>query len=123
MEAQRKAFTKSITRVFPQLSDVRLSHVWSGNVAYTPDHSPHLGFVDGVWLAGGYCGSGVTRSVYFGMKLARKILKERDSDTAFDDLPFQRVPFKPFSDRAANVMTKWYAHLDARDLRRKHHTD
>ncbi|WP_370302338.1 NAD(P)/FAD-dependent oxidoreductase [Pseudooceanicola sp.] len=123
VEAQRKAFTKSITRVFPQLSDVRLSHVWSGNVAYTPDHSPHLGFVDGVWLAGGYCGSGVTRSVYFGMKLARKILKERDSDTAFDDLPFQRVPFKPFSDRAANVMTKWYAHLDARDLRRKHNTD
>lgn len=120
---QRKAFAHAITRVFPQLGDVHLSHVWSGDVAYTPDHSPHLGFVDGVWLAGGYCGSGVTRSVYFGMKLARKILNAQGGDTAFDDLPFQRVPFKPFSDRAANAMTKWYAYLDSRDLRRNRNTD
>ncbi|MBT0958454.1 FAD-binding oxidoreductase [Alphaproteobacteria bacterium KMM 3653] len=117
-ETQRRAFGRAITRVFPQIGDVHLSHVWSGNVAYTPDHSPHLGFEDGVWLAGGYCGSGVTRSIYFGMKLARKILKAQGGDTAFDDLPFARVPFSPFSGAAAHVMTKWYAHLDARDLRR-----
>ncbi|MDQ2094556.1 NAD(P)/FAD-dependent oxidoreductase [Rhodalgimonas zhirmunskyi] len=118
IEAQQKAFGQSVRRVFPQLSDVNFSHVWSGNVAYTPDHSPHVCFEDGVWLAGGYCGSGVTRSVYFGMKLARKILQEPGGETAFDDLPFQPVPFKPFSGRAASLLTKWYAHLDAQDLRR-----
>ncbi|WP_168797841.1 NAD(P)/FAD-dependent oxidoreductase [Aliishimia ponticola] len=120
VDAQRKAFARSVQRVFPQLPDVQFTHVWSGNVAYTPDHSPHVGFEDGVWLAGGYCGSGVTRSIYFGMKLARKILQEKGSDTAFDDLPFHPVPFKPFSGRAASLMTRWYAHLDARDLRRDH---
>lgn len=118
-DKQRKAFATAATRVFPQLQDVAFSHVWSGDVAYTTDHSPHIGYEDGVWLAGGYCGSGVTRSVYFGMKLARKILKQPQSGTAFDDLPFARVPFKPFSSHVAGVMTKWYAHQDARDLKKR----
>tara|TARA_R110002049_G_scaffold94498_4_gene232621 strand:+ start:2333 stop:3616 length:1284 start_codon:yes stop_codon:yes gene_type:complete len=118
-DKQRKAFATAATRVFPQLQDVKFSHVWSGDVAYTTDHSPHIGYEDGVWLAGGYCGSGVTRSVYFGMKLARKILKQPQSGTAFDELPFARVPFKPFSSHVAGVMTKWYAHQDARDLKKR----
>lgn len=115
---QQRAFAASARRVFPQLAEVEFSHVWSGNVAYTADHSPHLGKIDGVWFAGGYCGSGVTRSLYFGMKLARKILGQKGAETAFDDLPFPRVPFKPFSAQAAALMTKYYSYLDARDLRR-----
>ncbi|MCV3274376.1 NAD(P)/FAD-dependent oxidoreductase [Roseobacter sinensis] len=111
------AIRGSMLRVFPQLKDVGFSHVWSGNVAYTRDHAPHIGQEDGVWLAGGYCGSGVTRSLYFGMKLARKILKQRDSETAFDDLPFAPLPFRPFAEFGAKVLTKWYAWQDARDLR------
>jgi glycine/D-amino acid oxidase-like deaminating enzyme len=117
---ERAAATKrAILRVFPQLEDVGISHAWSGDVAYTPDHAPHLGFEDGVWLAGGYCGSGVTRSLYFGAKLARRILGEKDAGTAFDDLPFAKVPFKPFSRMAAELMTRWWSWQDARDLRRR----
>jgi glycine/D-amino acid oxidase-like deaminating enzyme len=116
---QRKAFAASATRVFPQLKDVAFSHVWSGDVAYTTDHSPHIGFEDGVWIAGGYCGSGVTRSLYFGMKLARKILQQPDAETAFDDLTFASVPFKPVSGHVAGLMTKWYAFQDARDLQKR----
>ncbi|UYV36412.1 FAD-binding oxidoreductase [Rhodobacteraceae bacterium D3-12] len=118
VERQRRAFGQSAARVFPQLGNVKFDHVWSGTVAYTPDHSPHLGFEDGVWLAGGYCGSGVTRSVYLGMKLARKILGQGEATTAFDDLPFQRVPFRPLAGKVAGMMTNWYRHLDARDLQR-----
>jgi glycine/D-amino acid oxidase-like deaminating enzyme len=119
IKKQRKEFAVSATRVFPQLNDVAFSHVWSGDVAYTTDHSPHIGYEDGVWLAGGYCGSGVTRSLYFGMKLARKILRQADAETAFDDLAFARVPFKPFAGHVAVLMTKWYAHQDRRDLKMK----
>lgn len=111
-----KAIKLSALRVFPQLADVEFSHVWSGNVAYTGDHAPHLGEYDGVWLAGGYCGSGITRSLYFGMKLARKILRQPDSATAFDDLPFAALPFRPFAEVGANILTNWYAWKDARDL-------
>ncbi|QBF32527.1 FAD-binding oxidoreductase [Thalassococcus sp. S3] len=118
-DAQQRAnaVRASMLRVFPQLDHVGFSHVWSGNVAYTGDHAPHIGREDGVWLAGGYCGSGVTRSVYFGMKLARKILGQRHSDTAFDDLPFSPLPFRPFAEFGAKVLTKWYVWQDARDLR------
>jgi len=116
---QHKAFAASATRVFPQLKNVSFSHVWSGDVAYTVDHSPHIGFEDGVWLAGGYCGSGITRSIYFGMKLARKILRKPGADTAFDDLPFSPVPFKPLSGPVAGLLTKWYAYQDGCDLLRR----
>ena len=117
-EACKAAFAPSVARVFPQLDGVRFDHAWSGQIAYTPDHSPHLGKVDGVWLAGGYCGSGVTRSVYLGMKLARRILGQPGAETALDDLPFDKVPFSPFSRQGAALLTRWYAWQDARDLRR-----
>jgi glycine/D-amino acid oxidase-like deaminating enzyme len=118
--ARKAAFAASVKRVFPQLDPVEFDHAWSGYVAYTPDHSPHLGQVDdGVWIAGGYCGSGVTRSVYFGAKLARRMLRQPGGETAFDDLPFSPVPFRPFAGLGARALTRWYAWQDARDLRRR----
>ncbi len=118
LRARTAAFRRSIHRVFPQLSDTPLSHVWSGQIAYTADHSPHLVKVDGVWLAGGYCGSGVTRAVYFGTKLARRMLGNTDSETAFDGLPFDPVPFRPFAPWGAGMLMRWYQIKDNRDLRR-----
>lgn len=117
VEQRALAVRTSMLRVFPQLKDVAFTHVWSGNVAYTVDHAPHIGQEDGVWLAGGYCGSGITRSLYFGMKLARKILRQPDSETAFDDLPFSPLPFRPFAEFGARALTTWYKWQDGRDLR------
>ncbi|MFD0860105.1 NAD(P)/FAD-dependent oxidoreductase [Roseovarius aquimarinus] len=117
LAAREAAFRRSITRVFPQLADAPLSHVWSGQIAYTADHSPHLGQVDGVWLAGGYCGSGVTRAIYFGTKLARRMLGQSDSETAFDALPFNSVPFRPFAPWGAGMLVRWHQMKDNRDLR------
>jgi len=91
--------------------------VWSGQIAYTKDHSPHLGHHDGVWMAGGYCGSGVTRSLYFGTKLARRMLGEAQAGTAFDDLPFSPVPFRPLAPMGADLLARWYQMQDARDLK------
>ena len=87
-----------MTDVYPQLSDVALHHVWSGLVAYTFDHAPHIGQFgggkqDGMYYAVGYCGSGVARSTYFGTKLGLKMLGARNSETAFDDLEFEQRPF------------------------------
>lgn len=118
-EERAAAIRTAALRVFPQLEPIGAAHVWYGDVAYTPDHSPHLGFEDGVWLAGGYCGSGVTRSLYFAMKLSRRILGEKDAETAFDDLPFKKVPFKPFSRKVADLMSRWWAWRDERDLMKR----
>lgn len=82
---------------FPQLADTKIDHVWSGLVAYTFDHAPHIGRfeggeLDGMHYAMGYCGSGVARSTYFGTKLGLKMLGASNNETAFDDLDFETRP-------------------------------
>jgi glycine/D-amino acid oxidase-like deaminating enzyme len=117
LEAREAAFRKAICRVFPQLDAAPISHIWSGQIAYTADHSPHFGQHDGVWMAGGYCGSGVTRSIYFATKLARRMLGQPDSETAFDALPFKPVPFRPFAPWGASLLMRKYQMQDDRELK------
>lgn len=85
---------REMRRVFPSLEDVGITHAWSGYIAYTSDTLPHLGFHDGVWYAAGYCGTGVSRSTWFGHKVALKILGDPDGKTPFDDLDFKGFPFR-----------------------------
>jgi hypothetical protein len=42
----------------PELSDVKISFCWTGNVGMSADHIPHMGTVDGVHYAVGCNGSG-----------------------------------------------------------------
>lgn len=96
--ANVRALRSSLCEIYPQLSATTISHVWSGLVAYTFDHVPHVGQFgggehDGVFYAMGYCGSGVARASYFGHKLGRKMLGREGSETAFDDLIFETRPF------------------------------
>ena len=116
-DARRLAYRQAICRVYPQLADSPISHMWTGLIAMTVDHSPHLGHHDGVWMAGGYNGSGVTRSLYFGTKLARRMLGEPEADTAFDSLPFKPVPFRRFAPWGAGMLVRWYQMQDDRELK------
>ncbi len=116
-QARERAYRSAICRVYPQLRDAPISHVWSGLIAMTADHSPHFGHYDGVWMAGGYNGSGVTRSLYFGTKLARRMLGEADADTAFDSLPFKPQPFRTFAPWGASMLVRWYQMQDDRELK------
>lgn len=118
MPARRAKVAAMVARIFPQLDAGDFEHVWHGKIAYSLDHAPHIGQIDGMWYLGGYCGSGVTRSVYFASKLARKILGEGDSETPFDDLPFARVPLRRFAPLGVMGMTRYYRWLDQRDMAR-----
>lgn len=83
----------SMSDIFPELRNIELSHAWSGLVAYTFDHTPHIGNMGGLHFAMGYCGSGVARSSYFGTKLGYKILgKSEEGRTVFDDIPMRGRP-------------------------------
>ncbi len=79
-------------QVFPELATARIGHCWSGLVAYSFDHAPHIGVLDGLHYAMGYCGSGVARASYFGHKLGHKMLGNAEGATAFDGLPFETRP-------------------------------
>lgn len=78
--------------VFPQLAGTRVSHAWNGFVAYTFDELPHIGVQDGVHYCMGYCGSGVSLSLYFGTRAGQQILGRPEGATALDGLRFQTRP-------------------------------
>jgi len=62
-------------RLWPTLKGVAWTHGWSGRIAYTPDHYPHIHEPDeNVLVCLGYNGRGVAMSTAMGPQLARRIL-------------------------------------------------
>lgn len=82
-----------MVKVFPDLTDTRISHSWSGLVAYTFDELMHVGRHEGMHYAMGYCGAGVGTSSYFGMRVGQQVLGLAKGRTALDGLAFQTRPF------------------------------
>lgn len=82
-----------LVRLFPELADIRISHSWSGMVAYTFDTLAHAGGQDGLYFAMGYCGSGVGMSSYLGMKIGHQVVGNPSGSTAFSQIPFPTRPF------------------------------
>ncbi|MBL4602269.1 MAG: FAD-binding oxidoreductase [Emcibacteraceae bacterium] len=103
---------KHLCKIFPELDKVKIDYSWSGKVAYTFDHTPHLGKHDGLYYAIGYCGSGVTRSIYLARQLSRRILGQSDFQTAFDDLSFESKPFYTGTPWFMPAILKWHSFLD-----------
>jgi len=99
-----------MTRIFPELAKVRISHSWCGFIAYTFDELAHIGNHDGLRYAMGYCGSGVGMAGYLGMKMGLQVLGREDGRTAFDGLPFQTRPLyygRPWFLGAALQYYRW----------------
>ncbi len=104
---------QSLLDVFPQLEKTRITHSWSGLVAYAFDHVPHLGEHDGLFYAMGYCGSGVARASFFGTKLGYKMLGQvEEGKTAFDDLPFETRPLYNGVPWFMPAIIRWHRFVD-----------
>ena len=82
-----------MTKRFPVLSGIGISHSWMGFVAYTFDELPHLGCRDGIHYAMGYCGSGVSLASYLGSKIGQQVLGLAEGRTVLDDIAFQGRPY------------------------------
>lgn len=83
----------TMCEVFPELKEVRLTHAWNGNVAFTFDQIPHIGVQDGVHYAAGCQGSGVAMATWLGHQAALKIAGAANEAFALDGLPFPTRPF------------------------------
>jgi glycine/D-amino acid oxidase-like deaminating enzyme len=91
-----------MSEVFPELAEVPVEYAWSGKVAYPIDHLPHVGRLDGVHYAMGYCGHGVALATYLGNRMGEVLsgsaeLPDLGTDR-FAPIPlFSGVPwFLPF---------------------------
>ena len=81
-----------MAQVFPALRNVRLSHAWRGNVAFTFDFLPHLGRQDGIHYAAGCQGSGVAMMSWMGHQAGLRIAGAANESFALADLPTKTMP-------------------------------
>ena len=77
---------------FPQLRGTRITHAWTGNVAFTLDETPHMGKFDNLHFALGCNGSGVAMMSYLGRETARKVAGKANRVNAFDQATFPDHP-------------------------------
>jgi glycine/D-amino acid oxidase-like deaminating enzyme len=106
-----------MTRIFAQLRGTSISHAWSGTVAYTFDHAPHIGRLAegpmaGAYYSMGYCGSGVGRASWFGRKAALKILGDAEGSTPLDELTFATRPLYSGRPWFLPAILRWHSLLD-----------
>lgn len=76
----------TLYRAFPQLRDVPVTHTWTGQLGLTFDLMPHIGRVDGVTYAFGYCGHGLSIATYVGTEVG-KLLAGQITTTPFMEIP------------------------------------
>ncbi|MBI2719234.1 MAG: FAD-binding oxidoreductase [Rhizobiales bacterium] len=77
---------------FPQLKGCKITHTWTGNVAFTLDEMPHMGRFDNLHYALGCNGSGIAMMSYLGHQTARKIAGRVNRVCAFDRPEFPDHP-------------------------------
>ena len=110
---------RMMTDRWPQLKGIRITHSWSGFVAMTTDALPHMGQEDGLHYCTGCNGSGVAMMTYLGNQVARRILQNGQSDSAYASLDFPGVPVPFYRGNPwfLPIVGEYYRYLDKRDRR------
>jgi glycine/D-amino acid oxidase-like deaminating enzyme len=104
--------SRYMTRIFPELHDVELTHSWFGYIAYTFDRLPHVGEHDGMHYAMGYCGSGVVMSTWLGRKAALRLLGQAEGKSAFAELEHPTSRFYHGRPWFLPMVQAWYQGAD-----------
>lgn len=82
-----------LCRLFPELHGTRITHSWSGTVAYTFDTLSHSGQHEGVYHGLGYCGSGVGMAGYTGSSIGQRVCADLANHTSpANDIAFPTRP-------------------------------
>ena len=104
-----------MTGLFPSLEGVAVSHAWTGFVAFSRDHLPHIGRRDGLHYALGYSGSGVAMAPYLGHKIAQRLLGNPEGASPLEALPFESIPCYDGRPWFLPIVEAWYRVKDWRE--------
>jgi glycine/D-amino acid oxidase-like deaminating enzyme len=104
-----------MTRRFPQLAGTRITHAWTGNVAFTLDALPHMGRRDGMHYLMGCNGSGVAMMTYLGHQTARRIAGTANRPSAFETEHFPSHPLYRGNPWFLPAIGAWYRLRDQID--------
>lgn len=84
LERAAHRLRQTMGEVWPQLKDVRLSHVWTGNTGYSFGHMPHVGEREGIHYAMGYSGGGTVLAPWLGRKAGLRAIGHPEGASAFE---------------------------------------
>jgi glycine/D-amino acid oxidase-like deaminating enzyme len=102
---------------FPQLSDTKITHSWTGNLGFTFDHLPHVGHRSGLHYALGCNGSGIAVMTYLGRIAARNILQQDSARSVFERIRLPGHPLYTGSPWFLPALGGFYRFLDAAERR------
>ena len=111
---------RMMTERFPQLQGTKITHSWSGLVAFTNDFLPHMGQEKGLHYCLGCNGSGIGMLTYLGNQVAQRILQDGETNTAYATLDLPKVPVPFYKGRPwfLPIVGDYYRWLDRLDRRR-----
>jgi glycine/D-amino acid oxidase-like deaminating enzyme len=77
---------RDMDTIFPSLKNTKIAYCWTGIIGYSFDEMPHVGIDgSGIHYGCGYSGTGVTRSIYLGSKVAEWIIDNNKPNTLFGE--------------------------------------
>ncbi len=114
-EISAPALYRMMTRRFPQLVGMRVTHAWTGNVAFTMDALPHMGRQDGMHYLMGCNGSGVAMMTYLGHQTARRIAGVANQPCSYETDDFPTHPLYNGNPWFLPVVGTWFRLRDRID--------
>ena len=92
----RRWAARRLSRLFPQLGEVRFETAWHGRIAMTPDHLPRIHrLAEGLYTPIGYNGRGIAPGTIFGRAMAELLSGGREEDLPLPITEPQAVPNAP----------------------------
>lgn len=100
--------------ILPDLATTDIDDVWTGRCAATFDLLPHLGQIDGLHYAVGYCFAGVPMGTHFGRLIANRLLGHGTQTSVFADKPFPTMPLYTGNTWFVPAMMRYYDWKDGK---------
>jgi glycine/D-amino acid oxidase-like deaminating enzyme len=88
----RRQLQDRFNSLFPELRHRAVAFSWGGRLGFTFDGMPHVGTIDGIHYALGYCGHGVPTAVWCGRAVAELTMR-RPIAAAFAQIGYPAIPF------------------------------
>ena len=105
-------------QIFPQIGTASWEHRWSGRVALTADHLPHLHEPEpGVLIGLGYNGRGVAMATVMGKLLAERALGTAPAELGWPVAPIRPIPLHGWRLPAMALVVRWKRFQDWLDAR------
>lgn len=112
-----------LLEMFPQMAGTKVTHAWSGYMAFTFDFLPKTGIQNGLHYAIGCNGGcGIVMMSWLGRKVARNILGAEDRHSAFSGVPFKSPVFYAGKPWFLPVVGNWWRFRDWIEIRHARHT-